>query len=128
MKIFEANCFTSEMLSQTPKVLKSGAVQIGPNYLGVDGKAVSAFWNSDGALVISDDKGVTHYFVGLNKDFPAYGDEKAPHDIDGYKKAVKENQELRSADMDEKNARKDRKERKIRKEQLRNLLCPEVDL
>lgn len=76
MKIFEANCFTSEMLSQTPKVLKSGAVQIGPNYLGVDGKAMSAFWNSDGALVISDDKGVTHYFVGLNKDFPAYGDEK----------------------------------------------------
>ena len=91
MKIFEANCFTSEMLSQTPKVLKSGAVQIGPNYLGVDGKAVSAFWNSDGALVISDDKGVTHYFVGLQKDFPAYGDEKAPHDIDGYKKDINEN-------------------------------------
>lgn len=112
MKIFEVNCFTSEMLSQTPKVLKSGAVQIGPNYLCVDGKAVSAFWNSDGALVISDDKGVTHYFVGLQKDFPAYGDEKAPHDIDGYKKAINENKKLRSGEKDEEDARKDRKERK----------------
>lgn len=108
-----ANCFTSDLLESTPKIQSSGCVKVGTGFVcPPNSRIISANWNSDGALVISDADGNTHYYLGYNKHFTAYKGETQPHDIKGYRETVEQNKKLREAEKYEKEAKKERSEKK----------------
>lgn len=98
-------CFSKELIGNQIKILDGTRIHI--DGAGEEifhnagsqgfGKIISANWNSDGALVVKDDKGFLHHYLGLQHKFTAYnGDETYFTNSIEYKRALEECEEYRS--------------------------------
>lgn len=97
-------CFSKELIGNKVKILDGTRIHI--DGIGEEifhdagsqgfGKILSAQWNSDGILVVKDDKGFLHHYLGLQHKFTAYnGDESYFTDSIEYKRALEECKEHR---------------------------------
>ena len=91
-------CFSKEVIGKKCKIIDGTRIHI--EGLGHDifcqtdsglGKFVSAHWNGNGVLVVMDDKGYLHHYVGSGHKFTAYnGDETYFTNTLDYKNALEE--------------------------------------
>lgn len=114
--------FSDEVIGNKIKILSGTRIHI--DGIGTDlfhraadeglGQIVSAHWNPDGVLVVNDDKGFVHHYLGLSRKFTAHnGDESYFTNSIAYKRALEECQEARegvsrssSMDYEEESTRK----------------------
>ena len=97
-------CFSKEVIGNKCKIIDGTRIHI--DGLGHDifcqtssgvGKFVTAHWNGNGVLVVTDDKGYLHHYVGASHKFTAYnGDETYFTNTAEYKNALEECKQFRA--------------------------------